>query len=122
MRLVMGFGAIIFAILNLVWTSKQKNSKWFGFISLSLTALTACSFYSDAAVQVTAVSTHQTSWIVRRRRNHSQHIARFDDFAFDQNVDFIDPDAFQKSAVVRNQHKRTVLFLSSSVFAPSYML
>lgn len=50
----MGFGAIIFAILNLVWTSKQKNSKWFGFISLSLTALTACSFYSDAAVQVTA--------------------------------------------------------------------
>ena len=52
MWLVMGFGAIIFAILNLVWTSKQKNSKWFGFISLSLTALTACSFYSDAAVQV----------------------------------------------------------------------
>ena len=52
MWLVMGFGAIIFAILNLVWTSKQKNSKWFGFISLSLTALTACSFYSDAAMQV----------------------------------------------------------------------
>ena len=52
MWLVMGFGAIVFAILNLVWTSKQKNSKCFGFISLSLTALTACSFYSDAAVQV----------------------------------------------------------------------
>ena len=52
MWLVMGFGAIIFAILNLVWTSKQKNSKWFGFISLSLTALTACTFYSDAAMQV----------------------------------------------------------------------
>ena len=52
MWLVIGFGAIIFAILNLVWTSKQKNSKWFGFISLSLTALTACSFYSDAAMQV----------------------------------------------------------------------
>ena len=52
MWLVMGFGAIIFAILNLVWTSKQKNSKWFGFISLSLTALTACSFYSDAAMRV----------------------------------------------------------------------
>ena len=49
---VMGFGAIIFAILNWVWTSKQKNSKWFGFISVSLTALTACSFYSDAAMQV----------------------------------------------------------------------
>ena len=52
MWLVMGSGALIFAILNLVWTSKQKNSKWFGFISLSLTALTACSFYSDAAMQV----------------------------------------------------------------------
>ena len=52
MWLVMGFGAIIFAILNLVWISKQKNSKWFGFISLSLTALTACTFYSDAAMQV----------------------------------------------------------------------
>ena len=52
MWLVMGFGAIIFAILNLVWTSKQKNSKWFGFISVSLTALTACSFCSDAAMQV----------------------------------------------------------------------
>lgn len=52
MWLVMGFGAIIFAILNLVWTSKQKNSKWFGFISVSLTALTACSFYSDAAMRV----------------------------------------------------------------------
>lgn len=52
MWLVMGFGAIIFAILNLVWTSKQENSKWFGFISVSLTALTACSFYSDAAMQV----------------------------------------------------------------------
>ena len=52
MWLVMGFGAIIFAILNLVWTSKQKNSKWFGFISLSLTALTACTFYLDAAMQV----------------------------------------------------------------------
>ena len=52
MWLAMGFGAIIFAILNLVWASKQKNSKWFGFISLSLTALTACSFYSDAAMRV----------------------------------------------------------------------
>ena len=52
MWLVMGFGAIIFAILNFVWTSKQKNSKWFGFISLSLTALTPCLFYSDATMRV----------------------------------------------------------------------
>ena len=52
MWLVVGAGAIIFAILNLTWAFKQKKSKWFGFISLSLTALTACSFYSDAAVRV----------------------------------------------------------------------
>lgn len=31
---------------------KQKSSKWFGFISLSLTALTVCAFYSDAAMRV----------------------------------------------------------------------
>ena len=52
MWLVMGAGAIIFAILNLVWLFKQKSSKWFGFISLSLTALTVCAFYSDAAMRV----------------------------------------------------------------------
>ena len=51
MWFVLGAGAIIFAILNLAWTFKQKRSKWFGFISLSMTALTACSFYSDAAVR-----------------------------------------------------------------------
>ena len=52
MWLAMGAGAIIFAILNLVWLFKQKSSKWFGFISLSLTALTVCTFYSDAAMRV----------------------------------------------------------------------
>ena len=52
MWLAMGAGAIIFTILNLVWLFKQKSSKWFGFISLSLTALTVCAFYSDAAMRV----------------------------------------------------------------------
>ena len=52
MWLAMGAGAIIFAILNLVWLFQQKSSKWFGFISLSLTALTVCAFYSDAAMRV----------------------------------------------------------------------
>ena len=52
MWLVVGAGAIIFAILNLMWAFKQKRSKWFGFISLSLTALTPCLFYSDAAMRV----------------------------------------------------------------------
>lgn len=49
MWLVVGAGAIIFAILNLTWAFKQKRSKWFGFISLSLTP---CLFYSDAAMRV----------------------------------------------------------------------
>ena len=52
MWLIMGAGAIIFAILNLAWAAKQKKSNWFGFISLSLTALTVCAFYSDAAMRV----------------------------------------------------------------------
>ena len=52
MWLVMGAGAIVFAILNLAWAAKQKKSKWFGFISLSLTALTPCLFYSDATMRV----------------------------------------------------------------------
>lgn len=52
MWLAMGAGAIIFAILNLVWLFKQKSSKWVGFISSSLTALTVCAFYSDAAMRV----------------------------------------------------------------------
>ena len=52
MWLVMGAGAIVFAILNLAWAAKQKKSNCFGFISLSLTALTVCAFYSDAAMRV----------------------------------------------------------------------
>ncbi len=52
MWLVVGAGAIIFAILNLTWAFKKKRTKWFGFISLSLTALTACLFYSDATMRV----------------------------------------------------------------------
>ena len=52
MWLVIGVGAIIFATLNLVRSFQNKRSKWFGFASLSLTALTVCSFYSDAAIRV----------------------------------------------------------------------
>lgn len=52
MWIVLGVGAIFFAILN-VFAGKGNNaSKWFGFISLSLTALTVCSFYYDAALLV----------------------------------------------------------------------
>lgn len=46
MWIVLGVAAIITAILNLVWSSKNKDAKWFRYISLSLTALTLCAFYS----------------------------------------------------------------------------
>lgn len=52
MWLILGFGAIVFAILNLVWFIKKKGTKLFRFFSLSLTALTICAFYSDGAVRV----------------------------------------------------------------------
>ena len=54
MWLILGGGAMIFAILNLVWWAQNKSSKWFGFISLSLTSLTMCACYSDEAQRVVA--------------------------------------------------------------------
>lgn len=54
MWLIFGISAIILAVLNIVWTlnNRNKKAKWFRFISLSLTALTVCAFYSDAAIRV----------------------------------------------------------------------
>ena len=52
MWIVLGIGAVIFAILNLITSKVNKSSRWFGFISLSLTALTVCAFYYDAAMLV----------------------------------------------------------------------
>lgn len=46
MWIVLGISAIITAILNLLWYARSKDPKWFRFISLSLTALTLCAFYS----------------------------------------------------------------------------
>ena len=45
-------GAVITATLNLVFFFTKRENKWFGFLSLSLTALTVCSFYSDVASRV----------------------------------------------------------------------
>ena len=39
--------AIITAVLNIVWTLKGLDAKWFRFISLSLTAFTLCTFYTQ---------------------------------------------------------------------------
>lgn len=41
--------AIVTALLNVIWTLKGKETKWFMFISLSFTALTLCAFYSANA-------------------------------------------------------------------------
>jgi len=54
MWLVFGFAAIITAIGNLVWMLRGRDAKWFRFSSLSLTALTLCSFYSADAKWVVA--------------------------------------------------------------------
>lgn len=52
MWLILGIVSIIFALLNVIFAIKNKSSKWYRFCSLSLTALTVCVFYSDAATRV----------------------------------------------------------------------
>ena len=46
---LLGFAAIITAILNIIWNARGKEAEWFRFISMSLTALTICALYSDSA-------------------------------------------------------------------------
>ena len=48
MCLPFGITAIVAAILNVIWTMRHHEAKWFRFISLSFTALTLCSYYSLA--------------------------------------------------------------------------
>lgn len=52
MWIILGIGAIIFAILNVIWSVQNKEAKWFSYASLSLTALTLCAFYSSEAGRV----------------------------------------------------------------------
>ncbi len=52
MWLILGIGAILSAILNLVRTFTGKDASRFRVISLSLTALTVCAFYNDGAQRV----------------------------------------------------------------------
>ena len=54
MWMVLGISAIVFTILNLVWTFNNKNAKWLRFAGLALTALTLCAFYADGAGRVVA--------------------------------------------------------------------
>lgn len=48
MCLPFGITAIVAAILNVIWTVRHREAKWFRFISLSFTALTLCAYYSLA--------------------------------------------------------------------------
>lgn len=52
MWLLFGAGAILFAILNVIWSTRCKDARWFCYLSLSLTALTLCAFYRMEAVRV----------------------------------------------------------------------
>lgn len=52
MVIVLGIAAIIFAVLNIVFTLKKKSAELYRFLSLSFTALTVCAFYSSAARDV----------------------------------------------------------------------
>lgn len=49
MWILLGTVAIITAILNAVWTMRNRDGKCFGFISVAFTAFTLCAFYSQAA-------------------------------------------------------------------------
>lgn len=52
MFIVFGILAIIFAILNIYYSLKGRDSRMFMYISLSSLALTAVAFYHDSAVRV----------------------------------------------------------------------
>lgn len=52
MWIILGMGAVIFAILNVIWSIRNKEAKGFGHVSLSLTALTLCACYGDEAGRV----------------------------------------------------------------------
>ena len=49
MWLLFGPLAIIFAVLNVIWTLKHKEAKWFRYLSLSFTILTLCAEYSQVS-------------------------------------------------------------------------
>ena len=49
MWLFFGSLAIIFAILNVIWTLKYKEAKWFRYFSLSFTILELCAEYNQVS-------------------------------------------------------------------------
>ncbi len=49
MWLIFGVGAIILALANLTIHFQNKDASLYRFLSMALTALTLCHFYSDGA-------------------------------------------------------------------------
>lgn len=54
MWLFFGTAAIVTALLNVIWTLRHLEAKWFRFSSLAFTVFTICSFYAQAARWVLA--------------------------------------------------------------------
>ena len=49
MWLFFGIAAFITAILNVIWTLRHREAKWFRFSSMAFTIFTLCAFYARAA-------------------------------------------------------------------------
>ena len=49
MWLLFGTIAIVTALLNIAWSARDKDPRWFRYTSLSFSALTICTFYSQSA-------------------------------------------------------------------------
>ncbi len=54
MWVFLGLASIVTAILNLFSWTQGKETSYYRFLSVSLTALTMCAFYSDGARRVRA--------------------------------------------------------------------
>ncbi|MDO4772377.1 MAG: hypothetical protein Q4A72_02280 [Bacillota bacterium] len=52
MWLFFGIAAILAALFNVLVSAKRRPNVWYGFASLSLSALTVCAFYQEAAEKV----------------------------------------------------------------------
>ena len=49
MWLFFGVIAMVTAMLNVIWTLRHREAKWFRFSSLAFTVFTLCAFYAQAA-------------------------------------------------------------------------
>ena len=49
MWLLFGLLAILFAVLNVIWTLNHREAKWFRYCSLSFTILTLCAEYNQVS-------------------------------------------------------------------------